>query len=118
MEIENAQAPKESLIETAYIGEGKFLKGTKGEAFFDFTKNTWSYRPFQGMWNRVEANELECSNDLGWVRGNYLGQRNISKVGKAYWSEADEAWVYKPKGLQRTFIVQEKDFEMVRDEDY
>lgn len=110
-------AEREDLIETKYIGDFEPFIGTSGEAYFDYNKGTWSYRPTGGIWNHVETDEIDCV-DEGWVRGNYLGKKFVPKAGKAFWSEDKDAWIYKPKGKQTTLVVPEGEFEMLRDEEY
>lgn len=117
-EKSNCIAPKEDLIETKYIGTDPTLKKTIGQAFLDIPNNQWNYRPFGTFkFVKVAARALDCANDSGWVNGSYLGAKNISKVGKAYWSEQEDAWVYKPKGQQKTFVIPDNEFKMVRDRD-
>ena len=114
------RSQRENFIETKYIGKDETLRGKLGEAFLDLTSNQWKFRPYKDKptFINVDAKDLDCANDSGWVRGIYLGLKAVPKIGKAYWSESEDAWVYKPKGLQRTIVVQEADFQMERDEDY
>jgi hypothetical protein len=118
-ELAEVTAQRENLIETKYLGKEPKLKGTTGEAYLDLGSNQWKYRPFKQTvkFYNVAAKELDCANDSGWVKGEYFGPRPIGLEGKAYWSEGEDAWVYKPKGQQRTFVIPEKEFKMRRDED-
>lgn len=109
---------RESLIETKYVGSNPDLKKTTGEAFLDVPNNQWKYRPFgTKKWLKVAAKELDCANDSGWVRGEYSGPKSIGREGKAYWSELEDTWVYKPKGGQKTFVIPEGEFKIIRDKD-
>lgn len=109
-----------SFIETKYIGKDERFKKTIGEAYLDLPNNQWKYRPYKSTVNfhNVDAKDIDCANDKGWVRGEYKGKNvNIKKEGKAYWIEGKEVWVYKPKGLQKTFEIQDYEFKMLRDLD-
>lgn len=118
-EMSENRGEREALIETKYVGSNPSFKGTTGEAYLDIPNNQWKYRPYKSTvkFHNVEAKEIDCANDSGWVKGEYLGSRAIPKFGKATWDEGEDAWVYKPKGLQRTFIIPEEQFKMQRDED-
>lgn len=119
-ETANRREQRESFIETSYLGKEPNLFATQGEAFYDLLTSSWKYRPFnQGVeFFKVAANELSCANDSGWVKGEYLGAKNLTKIGKASWNEVAECWDYKPKGAQKTVQIPEGEFKMVRDEDY
>jgi hypothetical protein len=117
-EMSEFRGIKESLIETRYIGSNNKLKGM-GEAYLDVPNNQWKYRPYKSTvtFHDVEASEIECASDKGWVKGNYIGLKVIGKLGKASWNEVEDCWVYKPKGQQRTYLIPEGEFQMVRDVD-
>lgn len=123
-------AKRENLIETAYVGSYEPFVGTKGEAYFNLASNSWHYRPFKnkvvkefgqdkaGFFLEVSANDIDCANDSGWVKGEYLGDKPIHKFGKAVWSEVNEGWLYIPKGVKRQYAIPENQFKIIRDEDY
>ncbi len=111
-----ARGQKYSLIETAYISHDPAFRGTKGEAYFD---GVWHYRPFnKGVgFVTVEAKELECANDKGWLKGTYLGDRQIPRQGKAFWNLEVDKWQYRPEGMTREFLIAEGNFVVRRDVD-
>ena len=112
----------ETLIETEYLGNDADLVDTIGEAYFDVPNNNWMYRPFsegedKSPFFKVLGEDLECANDGGWLNGTYLGKKAINKEGKASWDEGEDAWIYKPKGDKRQFVIPEDDFLIIRDAD-
>lgn len=120
-ETSENRAEQYSLIETKYTGDNPELKGTKGEAYFDANLNQWFYRTEEAErgegFRSVDAKEIECAADKGWLKGNYVGLRSISKQGKAYWDENLNMWNYRPEGTQRDYYVIEGNFIPVRDVD-
>ena len=109
---------KENLIETEYLGDARDFCDTRGEAFYDVKINKWKFRPFgDEMFHIVDPDELDCANDSGYLKGEYVGAKSIKREGKASWDEERELWGYIPKGTKRVFYIPEEDFKIRRDED-
>jgi hypothetical protein len=104
------------FITTKYCGKDVRYINTSGEAYF--RNDQWYYRPFneEGIeFVVVKPKELECASDKGWLKGDYVGTKDLPKKGKAYW--VDGCWNYKPNGTQKEYRIPEGKFIPVRDLD-
>lgn len=111
---------REVLIETPYLGTHSKLVGTKGEAYQDLKNGgIWCYRPFgTKTFYKVNVENLDVMQANGWIKCEYTGDRNFGKEGKAQFDESYDAWIYKPKGTQDTYIIKnEANLKFRRDED-
>ncbi len=128
-ETAEKQAQKRDLIETKYIGSYERFVGTAGEAFYNPNSDSWHYRPFrdriyiefgeekEGFFIGVNAKDLECASDKGWLKGKYIGDRGFNREGKAFWNSERKMWQYRPSNATKEYLVLEGNFVPRRDED-
>jgi hypothetical protein len=120
-EFSETRAIKEDLIETSYIGSNPTLVGTNGEAYYDLKNQQWFYR-ITGTEDffRVHAKSLECNNEKGLMRCEYVGLNKLaSGDGKAFFDEDENIWMFKPTNGKELFRVKnEKSLKFRRDEEF
>lgn len=118
-EFSETRAVRETLIETRYLGDVEGLKGTSGGASYDLKNSQWYYKP-EGAeeFYKVNGEDLSCNEEKGWMRCTYAGVNpRIGKEGRAYFSEDDNSWMFKPTGSKELFRVGEGSLTFIRDKD-